>query len=448
MSHFTVLVIGENPEDQLAPFHEFECTGDDNEYVQDIDITEKLRKEYEESTETRYKAPDGTLHKPYQDLFYREFTEEELKSHGHGRMGTGFGNGISWTSKDWKDGKGYRAKAHFIPDGWEEIEIPKKDCMSFVDYCIEYEGKPKLTRTGLGFENRENNGKVSEPYKYGYTVTDDMSKEVLKVIDRTNPNQKWDWYVLGGRWTGFFKLKPVKKIGFNKSFETFEGFSLAEMEVLVDIKKKNPKKFKNVLLKYGEKGQLISDKVDEMMNDTNETYPTHQLGSPGLMTEVAKKGYADAAFKKDIDFESMRNEAAKEAAEKYDNVMSFIANMPANKSWDQIREENKDDIEVAREIYWKQERCIAFNSKRELFEIARNPDDFLVTRDAFIEEARNGAIGTFAIIKDGQWYEKGSMGWWGVVHDKKDEDEWQKEFSSLLNQLPDNTFLSVYDCHI
>ena len=34
MSHYSVLVIGENVEEQLAPFHEFECTGDDNEYVQ------------------------------------------------------------------------------------------------------------------------------------------------------------------------------------------------------------------------------------------------------------------------------------------------------------------------------------------------------------------------------------------------------------------------------
>ena len=26
MSHFLVLVIGDNPEKQLAPYHEFECT--------------------------------------------------------------------------------------------------------------------------------------------------------------------------------------------------------------------------------------------------------------------------------------------------------------------------------------------------------------------------------------------------------------------------------------
>ncbi len=29
MSHFTVLVVGDNVEEQLAPFHEFECTGEE-----------------------------------------------------------------------------------------------------------------------------------------------------------------------------------------------------------------------------------------------------------------------------------------------------------------------------------------------------------------------------------------------------------------------------------
>lgn len=447
MSHFTVLVIGENPEDQLAPFHEFECTGEDNEYVQDIDITEQLRKEYEESTETRYKAPDGSLHKPYQDQFYREFTEEELKKHRP--LGTGFGGGLSYTSKDWNDGKGYRAKVHFLPDGWEEIELPKKDCMSFVQYCIDYEGKPKLTQTGLGFEKRENKGKVSAPYKYGYTVTDDMSQQVLKVIDRTNPNKKWDWYKLGGRWTGFFKLKPVKQIGYNQVFDSFEGFTAAELEQMAEIKKKSPRKFRQIMGKYGDKGAAISTKIDEIMEDANGSiYPPHEIGDPGLMTDPARKGYADAALKKYIDFESMRNEAAQEAAERYDKVMSFIADLPVHTSWDKIRDENKDDIDKARKIYWNQERCAAFNQKRELFEISHEPDAFLVDRETYIQNARNRAISTFAVIKDGKWYEKGSMGFWACVSNEKDQDEWEKEFSSLLDTLPDDTLISVYDCHI
>jgi len=34
------------------------------------------------------------------------------------------------------------------------------------------------------------------------------------------------------------------------------------------------------------------------------------------------------------------------------------------------------------------------------------------------------------------------------VTDEKDEGEWKAEFRKLLEGLPDDTLLSVYDCHI
>ena len=49
---------------------------------------------------------------------------------------------------------------------------------------------------------------------------------------------------------------------------------------------------------------------------------------------------------------------------------------------------------------------------------------------------------------DGQWYERGQMGWWGIVKNEKDADTWGKEFNLLIDSLPDDTLLSAYDCHI
>lgn len=43
MSHFTVLVVGEDVASQLAPYHEFESTGIDDEYVKDVDVTADVR---------------------------------------------------------------------------------------------------------------------------------------------------------------------------------------------------------------------------------------------------------------------------------------------------------------------------------------------------------------------------------------------------------------------
>lgn len=68
------------------------------------------------------------------------------------------------------------------------------------------------------------------------------------------------------------------------------------------------------------------------------------------------------------------------------------------------------------------------------------------TRESFV--ARRTAPCTFAVLKNGVWYERGDMGWWGIVSDEKDSDAWQREFEKLITNLPEDTLLSVFDCHI
>lgn len=122
MSHFTVIVIGPNVEKQLAPYHEFECTGLDDEFVKDLDVTESVRAEF-----VKY-ADEGQT--------FAQYVE------GDGKSIVPFG-----TSPD-----------------------------------------------------------LSGEHKYGYALVD-KAGEVVKVVDRTNPGKKWDWWVVGGRWSGFFPLK-------------------------------------------------------------------------------------------------------------------------------------------------------------------------------------------------------------------------------------------------
>lgn len=122
MSHFAVLVIGENPEEQLAPYHEFESTEIDDEYVQDVDITKEVQLDIDR----------GTLEKALIGYDLENVTVED------------------------------------------ENNIDKKD-----------------------------------KHKYRYAVVRDG--KLVKAIHRTNPNYKWDWYQLGGRYEGF-TLKDGKKL--------------------------------------------------------------------------------------------------------------------------------------------------------------------------------------------------------------------------------------------
>lgn len=220
MSHFTVLVLGDNPEKQLAPYHEYECTGEDDEYIQDMDITEEERESYMKD------------HSPASKKNYRKFD-------------------------------------------------------TFKEYVVSYLETPK---------------KGEGDNKWGY-YEEDKNGEIIKIINRTNPNAQWDYYRLGGRWNGFFKLK------------------------------------------------------EEYRNE-------------GVVGE-----------------------------KRWDNEEADIM------TTDQARKE-----------------CIEFSD-----------DDK-----------------TFAVIKNGEWFEKGKMGWWGChsATDKESKD-WDKSFyNKWIKELPEDTLLSVFDCHI
>jgi hypothetical protein len=56
-------------------------------------------------------------------------------------------------------------------------------------------------------------------------------------------------------------------------------------------------------------------------------------------------------------------------------------------------------------------------------------------------------VSTWAIVHDGQWIEKTAMGWWGMSAEV-DQTEWDRKHTELIDSLPDDTLLSVYDCHI
>jgi hypothetical protein len=131
MSHFTVAVIGENVEEQLRPFHEFECTGSNDQYIQDVDITEELHQDY-----AKYNNEEG-----------RSFLDFV----------------VAWTDYQ------------IVPSG----EEPDKQ----------------------------------DTHKYGYIVLEETEHgQIVNVFRRTNPNAKWDWYQIGGRWSGELLLKNGRRV--------------------------------------------------------------------------------------------------------------------------------------------------------------------------------------------------------------------------------------------
>lgn len=294
MSHFTVLVIGDEPERQLQPFHEYECTGTNDEYVQDVDITEQVRAQM---------------------------------------------SGEPDSDKEWDKPKSQA-------EALEYFGITEKHLLT--------EGAP-IDREGA--------------HQWHYAIVN-AKGELLQAIDRTNPNKKWDWYRLGGRWKGM------------------------------------------LLLKNGQE--------------------------------------SDQALVRDIDFRAMRDRAEQKAVELYRYARSLLASVPEPRSWEAIRSEHDGDIAAARKVFHGQEAYrLAREDKRLLHHAFEGClEEFWWPESRHVFRARKEAFSTFAVLKDGTWYERGRTGWWGVVHNEQDTDEWLSHFETLVESLAPDTLISIYDCHI
>jgi hypothetical protein len=414
MSHFTVLVIGPNPEDQLAPFHEFECTGHDDQYVEDVDQTEEARDGYKGNMETMLvRTSDGERFKLYAEQFHREPTEEELECGGHGSgklIGTGSsrrkdGSHFSFQSQDWGDGKGHRGKVHYIPEGYEKQEVPIEEIQSEAEWIIGYHGgailKPGEEKT--------------EEHKYGFTEVDEDGN-VVRVIRRTNPNKRWDWYVIGGRWCGFFPLKEGAEGVAGKGAGAAHGLQ-PEPET-ADQLRKGDVDFEKARDEAEKKGR-------EHFAKWRALFEKH--GKPELSWVDTRKRIEDEIA--ELKEKGIRDE--------------MVPNPDPNENHELNREGRARTTWRAR--YNEQPAIAAY---REVDPWTSPVEDFGFDEETYAQKCRNGALTPYAIVKDGKWYGKGEMGWWGISHDDKSDEKWNEEMARLYDDLSPDTLLTLFDCHI
>lgn len=52
------------------------------------------------------------------------------------------------------------------------------------------------------------------------------------------------------------------------------------------------------------------------------------------------------------------------------------------------------------------------------------------------------------VNEDGEWYEKGEMGWFAITTNEMEEDTWQATFEEYINTVEDNCLVTVVDFHI
>jgi len=234
----------------------------------------------------------------------------------------------------------------------------------------------------------------------------------------TNPNAKWDWWTVGGRWTGM--LSPV--------YDPEGDPSNTEVCILC-----------------GGTG-LRNDALGRKARAEDPAYTCNGCGGKKISTKWPtqwKKFDGDQIRRGDLQLEALQTQAERRAATRYDLFTKIVAGR-ALPDWDTL--EAGHGIEKARTIYWESPVMKDLRANKEFAWWER--DEFTVDRDAYLLRAREHAISPFAIVKDGKWYEKGKMGWWAVTHGEKEPEVWLAEVAKLVLDMPADHWLTVVDCHI
>lgn len=216
----------------------------------------------------------------------------------------------------------------------------------------------------------------------------------------TNPNAKWDWWSIGGRWNGLLTLKKERELAHGAS-----------------------------------------------------------MGVDGVMdSHHSKDDYsASVALVGDVDWLAMRaegqtsrrlrhrefNEAYEIALRRFENVGGITPDVAGRyEEWCNANPNVKDVFRSANE----------FAAAREAFDKLKyfmwGLDDFTDLRGDIDEYCRARAL-TYAFIdEEGRWHQKGEMGWWGVDDKSQATDDYHDAFWQMIDRLQEDTLVYVVDCHI
>ncbi len=245
----------------------------------------------------------------------------------------------------------------------------------------------------------------------GTEVTEEPSSDGTRFLyfrwDTYNPDSKWDWYTIGGRWADKFPVLPAAD------------------------RKGEPG--------YGRKGER------SWINKN----------------DIAKSGYVDAAAIGVIDFDRMRSEAGQDAGARYDRWTALTEGLPPARTFSTIRDEmisiygdNTTAHEVARERYYEQPVIIEARKTDEFDRwFSEVLDEYGTDRETYVQRARDGAVPGYALLDhEGHWVSPGEMGWWGMSSDDEATREaYHIKVNAYLDELrekhPDMILVNV-DMHI
>lgn len=335
MSHFTCLVVGNDSlEKYLAPFQEqLEDNLSNKEFFVFKSVEEEYFEEYNTKTVEVIEEYDGSRFSKYADK-YRIVDKSTFRNE------------------------------YSYPQNAKEISIPFKEFYpTFEQFMNDW--------CGYSSKNFEHD-------VYGYYE---------------NPNAKWDWWKIGGRWNGFFKAKCINE------------------------------------------NTYVSKMVDKWI-DNEPKFDSDQL------------------LKGNIDFDFMKNKAKQDAISLYDKIYNKCKHLPYPQSWKEVVTYMKSKNythDMARNYFHGQEAIFVLKEIPEL-KWYMSFNNFLLgksweeSRELYINYCIKTCFIPYAILYNGNWMSRGDMGWFGIS--SNENDNWDDFANDFIQNLPDDIMVTLVDCHI
>ncbi len=340
MSHFTVLVAAHGEVDlynKLIPYYEYGCSKENDRelerrgYLRFCDVEQEYRDSYASETVEMVEMPDGR----------RLFTWDDEFKRGD-----------------------FLNTSHQAPEHLERVNVPFNELYATFEVFI---------KEWAGYEKNAEGS-------YGYFY---------------NPDKKWDWYSIGGRWSGLLMLKDSA----------------------------------TVLTKDVGRGDA---------------------GTFGRMNYDWDR--ADYALVGDVDWDGIRQE-------QFDNEMENYRIYQEAAAKAEQQEPSPETVRKARERSaslggkWSVEELtrifqISDILREEYDKFFFSSEKFDVPEQEFVAEFEYSAL-TYAFVNlKGEWYQRGEMGWWGMDDEEQGDRDYDALFWRFVESLPDNQRVYVVDCHI
>ncbi len=208
-----------------------------------------------------------------------------------------------------------------------------------------------------------------------------------------NPDSKWDYWRIGGRWAGYFPYR--------------QEFA----------------------------AQVIKSE--------------HAWVSPDMIMPL----HCDGGPKRALDLNALREEAAAKARKTFAEFQDVIAGTPDALPWASFRDLIDSvpgyTIDQARTEYHSQPRV----QKIQQSDFRWNDDpiaEFAVGEKVYTERQRARAVPGFATLTlDGKWTAPGRMGWFATTDaTESTQIGYWEAANAYIDTLSDDTHLIVLDCHI